>query len=191
MTFADYTTTIEEVRRARGKTVEIRGSQVPSSIAEVERKLADEVDVSRRQMLYSIYFQECAELDRRDLEIEARRREIAEFSNDPAPMIGLAMVQAYIQGGASAAEETAATAVALAVRKGEFLNYALLTQIRVALKNRSFGVVELALRRLIEFSDGPPRPDCKLEIDFLPSIPAGSVDPSTIEEYKSVALGAD
>jgi len=188
MTLADYTAMVEEVRRARGTTVEVSGRRLPSSVAEIERKLAGETDASRRQMLYSIYYRECSELDRQDLEIEARRREVEEFAGEPVPMVGLAIALADSQEGAGGAPEAVARAVAAAVRKGEFINYALLAQVRIALRNRSFETLESALCSLIEFHQGPPRPDCGLETDFLSSIPDGAISRTTIEEYKRAAL---
>lgn len=187
MTSADFFETVEELKRVRGTIVDVQGRQLPASIALLEQKLAGEADESRRQMVYSIYYQECVDLDRRDLEIAARHREIEEFPNEPVPMVGLAMTLAADQEELVSAAKTAALAVEAAARKGEFINYALLAEVRVALKLGSFGTLESALRKLIEASRMPPRTDCALETDFLGDIPVGAINPAIIAEYKSVA----
>jgi hypothetical protein len=186
MTQDDFFTTVEELKRARGPVVEYQGRALPASVALLEQKLAREGEVSRRQMLYSIYYLECTDLDRRDLELDARRKEIEEFPMEPVPLVGLAMALAADREDLEDAARNAALAVEAAVHKGEFINYSLLAQVRISLMTRSYGTLESALRSLIEFGRMSPRADCALETDFLKDIPPGAIDPTIIAAYESM-----
>ena len=187
MTQDDFFAVVEELKRARGQTVEFDGRQLPASIALLEEKLARETDVSRRQMLYSVYYMECADLDRADLEVEARRMEVKEFPREPVPLVGLATALASYSKDLESAAKMATLAVDAATQRGEFMNYALLAQVRIALQTQSYATLESALRSLIEFSSTPPRADCALETDFMKDIPQGAVDSAILAAYASAA----
>jgi len=82
--------------------------------------------------------------------------------------------------------ETIDHAVAVAERAGgTWLRQSLTYRARIALEIRRWDVVEDSIRRILAIPDGRGVPDSALEIKFLPSIPAGAVDPDLIERLRA------
>jgi hypothetical protein len=102
---------------------------------------------------------------------------------DALPLIALAGQKLYLEDQPEAALRAVDAALDAAFRSCNFPRYALGVKARVALKLKSYDIIEDALRQLLQLTFEPGNLDGAIERDFFDRLPSGAINQELARKF--------
>ncbi|MDR2240698.1 MAG: hypothetical protein LBE33_09670 [Zoogloeaceae bacterium] len=177
---------LEELRRI--STTE--AVEPAAGVVFLDGELAKASNPLDRFALYQLIFHEYAVAERFDKEIDAMRKAIVEFPNEPVPWISLAARLSYDQDTVKEARQVAEKGLEIAIRNNRFVRYALCTRARIAVRIGDYPLLEETVLRLIEDASKIRTEDSGFEIDFLDSVVDDAIGRQIRDHYLDIAQTA-
>lgn len=157
-------------------------------IDELEKKIILETDLEGLMTLRELLANEYAGHGRHD-EAEALYRMLSDQRPDnPMPLIALAEAKLFFQDRPDEAMPIIDKAVDLAIKSGNFRRHALGTKARIALRMKSYGMLEDVLKQLMDLRFVRGNIDCGIERDFFDRLPPGAIDAKVASDYDKFCI---
>jgi hypothetical protein len=157
-------------------------------VDELERKIIIETDLEGLMTLRELLAHEYAGRGRHN-ESEALYRMLSsQQPDDPLPLIWLSGAKLYYQDRPEEAMPIIDKAIDLAMKSGNFRRHALGTKARIALKLKSYGLVEDVLKELMDLRFVRGNIDCGIERDFFDRLPPGAIDTKVASDYDKFCI---
>jgi hypothetical protein len=157
---------LNSVVSARGRTRAYNGERVPAGAALLFEALDAERDPIERGMIYSLLFEELLLAGERHLTVKLSERRLEEFADSLSrTLLARALLHA---GEPDAAFSAAAAAIDQATSDDEFVNYALLSAMGLAVESRERSRIDWALGELLAKFRPKANSDQKFDADWAP-----------------------
>jgi len=170
-------------RQLRGTVTVVDGEQIPDSVLFLERRLAEAQDKSTRVILYGLISDECVATNLYRRKLVTLRAEVAEFANEPVPLISLAVELRRDPATRDEARRVFEIALEKAVDADRFVRYALGERARFARMVNDLDLLQDCLKRLIADVGKKRSEDCGFETDFVSRLEDDLTVSPLVNEY--------